>query len=181
MKDELKHISKILSLVLRHQPEYLNIKLDKSGWADVAEIMDAMNRKGIVVNQTIIEEVVTLNDKQRFVLNEDHSRIRANQGHSVEVDLELKPVAPPDVLFHGTTDIFLDSIYSTGLQKQNRHHVHLSENIQTALSVGSRRGKPVLIKIDAAAMHRAGFSFYLSANGVWLTDEVPVGYLSLCD
>ncbi len=181
MKDQLKQISKILSLVLRHQPEYLDIKLDKSGWADVTEIIAAMNSKGIVVNNSIIEEIVRLSDKQRFVLNSDHSMIRANQGHSVEVDLELKPVVPPDELFHGTTDKFIDSIFASGLQKQDRQHVHLSENVQTALSVGSRRGKPVLIKIDAAAMYRAGFSFYISANGVWLTDEVPAGFLSIRD
>lgn len=179
MKDQLKQISKILSLVVRHQPEYLDIKLDNSGWADVTEIIAAMNRKGILVNQTIIEEVVKLNDKQRFVLNSDHSLIRANQGHSVEVDLELKPVVPSDELFHGTTDKFIDSIFASGLQKQDRHHVHLCENIQTAIAVGSRRGKPVLIKIDAATMYREGFSFYVSPNGVWLTDEVPADYLSI--
>lgn len=170
-----KENSKFLSLVLRHKPEKIGIKLDENGWADVSELLSKM-KNGITME--ILEEIVVTNDKQRFAFNEDKTKIRANQGHSINVDLELKVLVPPNMLYHGTAERFIKSIMETGLDKRNRTHVHLSQNYDTAISVGSRYGKPVILKIDTKKMSEDGYIFYLSENNVWLTDSVPVKYIT---
>ncbi|MEK7950863.1 RNA 2'-phosphotransferase [Luteolibacter soli] len=172
-----KRISKFLSLVLRHEPEKIGIVLDEHGWTDSQELIQAAARHGVRFDQSTLLEIVRTSDKQRFALNEDHTRIRANQGHSVEVDLALEPKQPPESLYHGTVEKFLGSIRSTGLQKGERHHVHLSPDLTTATKVGERRGKPVILTIRAAAMAEAGHPFFLSENGVWLTDAVPPEFI----
>ncbi len=179
MEQQLKHISKLISLVLRHKPETIGLQLDENGWADVQELIEKINESGTAVNEATINLVVETNDKKRFAFNEDKTRIRANQGHSIEVELNLKAVQPPDILYHGTTERFLDSILKTGLTKQQRQHVHLSELITTAKAVGSRHGKPVIVNINAKAMATAGCLFYLSDNNVWLVDSVPVEYITV--
>ncbi len=173
-----KRISKFLSLVLRHKPEALPIELDQQGWANLDEIIEKMQRKGMNVDQSIIEAVVANNDKQRFRLDLTNRRIRANQGHSIDIDLALAPSVPPKELFHGTATRFLDSIMEKGLIRGSRQHVHLSLDIETATKVGSRHGKPTILNVDAQAMHQQGFVFYVSENGVWLTEHVPVEFLS---
>ena len=174
----LKHISRFLSLVLRHKPEEIGLFLDDNGWADVNELIQKMQVSGFEIDHTIIEEVVQTNDKKRFAFNADKSLIRASQGHSIEVELNLAVTIPPAILYHGTTERFLKSIFTTGLQKQKRQYVHLSEQPATAKTVGARYGKPVVLQIDAKAMHDDGFIFYLSENKVWLTDAVPVQYIN---
>jgi len=177
-KDPIVARSKFLSLVLRHRPETVGIVLDENGWVDVDALLDACRLKGRGMTREELDEVVRTNDKKRFAFSPDGQRIRANQGHSVEIDLDLTPQTPPDVLYHGTTDRFLQSILKQGLQKRKRHHVHLSRDPATATTVGGRRGKPVVLRIDAARMQADGFTFYCSANNVWLTDEVPATYLT---
>ncbi len=176
-----KRISKFLSLILRHKPEVLPIELDPQGWADLDEIIEKMQRKGMEVDQSIIESVVANNDKQRFRLDLDNRRIRANQGHSIDIDLALEPSVPPKQLFHGTATRFIDSIMEKGLIRGSRQHVHLSLDIVTATKVGSRHGKPTILKVDAETMHQKGFVFYVSENRVWLTEHVPVEFLSKAD
>ncbi len=177
MKDS-KRFSKFLSLVLRHRPELIQLKLDGEGWADVSDVLTGAKGKGFDVDAADLAEVVATCDKQRYALSGDGTRIRANQGHSVKVDLALAPVAPPEELFHGTVDRFLDSIRHHGLQKRGRQHVHLSKDRVTATAVGNRRGSAVLLVIDAAGMSAAGHLFYCSANGVWLVDAVPPEFIS---
>ena len=177
MEKQFKHISKFLSLVLRHQPEEIGLTLDHEGWADVAELIAKMNKKGGKLDFATLQLVVDTNDKKRYSFNEEKTRIRANQGHSVEVDLNLEPKVPPAILYHGTTDKHIDVIRQYGLQKMRRHHVHLTTTEATALNVGSRHGKPVLLAINALKMHEQSYAFYLSANGVWLTDHVPPAFI----
>lgn len=172
------NISKFLSLVLRHQPEKINISLDANGWTDVDILVQQCNEHGVPLDIDLLEEVVFTNDKQRFAFNEDQTLIRANQGHSVSVDLDLPVSIPPGQLYHGTVEKFLVIIQQNGLQKMARQHVHLSRDIETAQKVGSRRGKPVILIIDTQKMQADGFKFYLSNNGVWLTEEVPVQYIN---
>jgi len=172
-RDNIKKVSKFLSLLLRHKPETIGLKLDKNGWADIDELIE--KSKKIKLTRALIDEVVADNDKQRFIIEGD--KIRANQGHSIKVDMEFKAVTPPDTLFHGTATRFLESIMETGLSKQKRQHVHLSKNIETATAVGKRHGKVVILEVDAKNMSEEGYEFYLSENGVWLTDNVPVNYL----
>lgn len=167
-----------MSLVLRHKPEHLGLQLDENGWVDVDTLIVAIRKSGVDVDKSLLEKVVRENDKQRFAFNSDQTRIRANQGHSIEVDVELKQKAPPAILFHGTVEKFLDLIRASGLKKMSRQHVHLSAEIKTASNVGSRRGKPVILEVDAMKMAEDGFMFFLSANGVWLTDNVPPEYLN---
>jgi putative RNA 2'-phosphotransferase len=176
-----KHISKFLSLVLRHEPDRIGIVLDDAGWTDVATLLAAAAANGVSITRAQLADVVASSDKQRFALSADGERIRANQGHSVDVDLRLEPIAPPELLLHGTVDKFLDSIRAKGLIKGERHHVHLSADVETASKVGSRRGKPVLLRIRAGAMAQAGHLFFRSANGVWLTDTVPPEFIELPD
>jgi putative RNA 2'-phosphotransferase len=172
-----KTISKFLSLILRHAPETINLQLDKNGWADVDELLSkaAQHRQPFTAER--LEEVVETNDKQRFAFNADHTKIRASQGHSVDINLDLQPQQPPEFLFHGTVAKFLDGIKKEGLQKMSRQHLHLSHDRETAVKVGSRRGSPVILNIRSGQMHRDGFLFYISDNGVWLTDNVPSKYI----
>lgn len=177
MEKQLNHISKLMSLVLRHQPEVIGLKLDENGWTNVRELIQKMNENGTVADIETINAVVNTNDKKRFSFNEDKTMIRANQGHSIEVELNLKTAIPPDTLYHGTATRFLESILREGLTKQQRQHVHLSWQLETAIAVGTRHCKPVILNINAKAMHQAGFVFYLSDNNVWLVDTVPVQYI----
>ncbi len=173
----LTRVSKFLSLVLRHKPQEIGILLDANGWANIDELIEKSRSKGIYLTFDTIEEVVLTNDKQRFALSDDCCRIRANQGHSVSVDLQLLKTEPPAFLYHGTVDKFIDSIKKSGLQKMSRQHVHLSKDHETAHKVGSRRGAPVILKINAGQMHNDGYAFYCSENGVWLCHDVPVKYI----
>jgi putative RNA 2'-phosphotransferase len=179
MGKRLQHISKLLSLVLRHQPENLGLTLNENGWANVNELIEKINTKGNNIDFAMLQIVVDTNDKKRFIFNEDKTMIRANQGHSIEVELDLKEVVPPDFLYHGTVLKFLEAIKKDGLKKMSRQHVHLSKEVQTATIVASRRGVPVILTVNAMVMHTEGFKFYLSENGVWLTDEVPSKYIEL--
>lgn len=169
--------SKFLSLVLRHEPERIGLALDANGWANVDELLTKCSQHGVSLQRAELEEVVATNEKKRFALSEDGQRIRASQGHSIEVSLGYAPQAPPPRLFHGTATRFLSSIHSEGLRKGERHHVHLSGDEETARKVGQRHGKPAVLVIDAAAMHAAGHAFYLSDNGVWLTEHVPPEFI----
>ncbi len=173
-----KKKSKFLSYVLRHRPGKIGIDLDGHGWVDVEDLLAAICASGPAISREQLEEIVATNDKQRFSFSDDGRRIRANQGHSIEVDLAPQKQAPPNQLFHGTVRKSMDSIREKGLMKGNRHHVHLSPDRETASKVGQRRGKPVILTIDAARMHADGYVFYLSANGVWLTDHVPLEYIT---
>lgn len=178
---QLVKISRYLSKHLRHQPDRLGIKLLPGGWVAVDELLAACKKNAFPISWTQLEEVVAKNDKQRFSFDSTGTLIRANQGHSVEVDLQLEPITPPDVLYHGTSAGAVTAIMQTGLSKMSRHHVHLSKDIAIARNVGARHGKPVVLAIDAAAMHQAGYTFYCSDNGVWLVDRVPPEYIQLYD
>jgi len=177
MKKKHIEVSKFLSFVLRHKPEHIGIELDSNGWVNLDDLLEGCEKKGKVFTKSLIEEVVSTNDKKRFVISNDNMRIRANQGHSVKVDLELEPQTPPEFLYHGTVDRFLESIGKHGLAKKERQHVHLSKDIETAMKVGDRRGKAVLLRVKSGLMHQEGCKFYLSANGVWLADKVPAEYI----
>jgi putative RNA 2'-phosphotransferase len=179
MKDLNVKISKFLSLALRHKPEIISLCLDEAGWVNVADLLAALDARGRPVTRAQLEEVVATNDKKRFAFSEDGTRIRASQGHSLEVELDYAPAAPPAILYHGTASRFLGSIFASGLVKGRRRHVHLSADTDTALKVGQRHGKPVALTVKAAAMQADGHVFYRSANGVWLTDAVPPAYLEL--
>jgi len=176
---ELVSVSKFLSLVLRHQPQKIGLELDAAGWASVDELLRLSAAAGRSFSRDDLVDVVTTNDKQRFALSEDGQRIRANQGHTIELELDLPVLAPPDALFHGTATRFLDAILREGLSRRARHHVHLSADRDTAIAVGRRYGTPVLLRIDARRMHEDGHPFRRSANGVWLADEVPTTYLEV--
>ena len=172
-----KTISKFLSLVLRHSPETIGLTLDANGWADVEELLTKSARQHHSFSKEELEEIVATNDKQRFIFNADKTKIRANQGHSVEVDLSLTATMPPEVLYHGTVAKFLPNIRAEGLKKMERQHVHLSKDIETATKVGNRRGTAMILHIQSGVMYKEGYAFYLSANGVWLTDNVPARYI----
>lgn len=178
MSDSVR-ISKFLSLVLRHQPQAARLTLDSAGWVAVDDLLRGCASAGVRITRAQLEEIVAQSDKQRFAFNEDRTRVRANQGHSVEVDLAYSPAVPPDVLYHGTADRLLDAIRAQGLLKGRRHHVHLSVERATAVAVGRRHGRPVVFIVAAGAMHRAGHAFFRSANGVWLTEHVPASFLSV--
>ncbi len=177
--ERTRRLSRRLSYVLRHRPDTLGITLDPAGWTDVGALLDALGKSGRAVTRSSLDACVANNDKQRFEFSPDGGRIRARQGHSVEVDLGYSPQAPPPVLFHGTVGKALPSILAGGLLPRNRHHVHLSAETQTARSVGSRRGRPVILTVDSAAMARDGHIFFRTGNGVWLTEAVPPEYLKL--
>jgi putative RNA 2'-phosphotransferase len=178
MSSPLVRVSKFLSLVLRHDPARIGLTLDPAGWAEVDELLAAAAGAGVEIDRETLARVVAESDKQRFALSPDGRRIRANQGHSVAVDLGLEPRAPPEVLYHGTASRFVDSIRESGLHPAARTHVHLSADEETARNVGQRHGKPVVLAIAAGRMHRDGRQFYMSANGVWLTDAVPAEYIA---
>ena len=167
-----------MSLILRHQPQVIGAELDENGWISVETLLEGIRKKGIKIDEDLLDEVVETNNKKRFAFNEDKTKIRANQGHSLKVDVELKAETPPPILYHGTVKRFLDAIKEQGLIPMSRQHVHLSEDLGTATSVGSRRGKPIILKVDSLQMHREGYTFFLSENGVWLTKEVPIRYIT---
>jgi putative RNA 2'-phosphotransferase len=177
LKKQHIKISKFLSYVLRHKPEAIGLTLDPEGWAWVDDLIACAARHGRKLDRNLIAEVVAGNDKRRFAMDSNGIYIRANQGHSIPVDLGLQPVLPPETLFHGTAASALPSIRKTGLQSRRRQHVHLSPDRQTAIKVGRRHGKPVILKVHSGAMNRAGHQFYLSQNGVWLVDQVPPEFL----
>jgi len=179
-KETIK-VSKFLSLVLRHKPDTIGLHIDENGWANVEELIAKMNAHRFKITKDILNAVVATNNKQRFAFNEDKTSIRANQGHSIAVDVALKETTPPQHLYHGTGEQAVASILKTGLQKRERQHVHLSGDIPTAIAVGKRHGKPRIFIIAAQQMQDDGFKFFLSQNGVWLTDSVPVQYLKLLE
>ncbi len=172
-------ISKFLSKHLRHQPESLGLKLEIGGWVPIETLLGACAAQNFAITREELAEVVTTSEKQRFSFDSSGTRIRANQGHSISVDLQLEPVPPPHILYHGTPATNEAVILREGLKKIARHHVHLSATVEVAQTVGKRRGKPIVLVVDAAAMAREGFVFYRSANGVWLTDHVPPRFLRL--
>ena len=175
----INHTSKYISLILRHKPETIGISLDEHGWADVQEMIDGINASGSDhLDMEMLEEIVRTDEKQRYSFNEDHTLIRANQGHSIPVDVELEEKNPPALLYHGTGEKYVSAIDEQGLIPKSRLYVHLSADVPTAKKVGSRHGKPVIYTIDCAKMTAEGYKFYLSANKVWLTKKVPVKYLS---
>jgi putative RNA 2'-phosphotransferase len=172
-------ISKFLALVLRHDPARIGLTVDAEGWVDVDEVLAAARRHGLAISRPELDAVVRNNPKQRFTLDPVGNRIRANQGHSIDVDLGLTAVEPPPVLYHGTSRTVLERILEEGLRPMGRHHVHLSGDAATALVVGRRRhGPAVVLTVDSRRMHAAGHRFYRSVNGVWLTDHVPPGFLT---
>lgn len=173
--------SKYLSKHLRHDPKRIGLTLAPGGWVSVDDLLAACARHHMRLSRPELEEVVARNSKQRFSFDETGTKIRANQGHSVDVDLQLEAAVPPEILYHGTGHTTADVIRASGLHKMSRHHVHLSLNIETARKVGARHGRPIVFTVSAQAMHNAGHIFYCSANGVWLTDAVPPEFLHLLD
>ncbi|MGV8040184.1 MAG: RNA 2'-phosphotransferase [Thermoanaerobaculaceae bacterium] len=177
MRPALVKTSKLLSLILRHNPGRIGLTLDGAGWADLRELVERAQHHGIRLDVQTVLEVVEHNDKKRFTLSGDGRRIRAAQGHSIPVDLGLPEVEPPELLFHGTAARNLESIRARGLHPGRRQHVHLSPDAQTAVRVGQRHGEPAVLRIQAGAMRRAGHAFHFSENGVWLTASVPPEFI----
>lgn len=175
---DLISTSKFLSVVLRHKPETVGIALDPSGWVGVDELLAACARHGRTIWREQLDQIVATSDKKRFAFNEDGTRIRANQGHSVDVELGHAPATPPELVYHGTPEKSVAAIRREGLLKMQRHHVHLSENVQQTLAVGARRGRPVVLTVRAGDMHRAGHVFYKTPNDVWLVDAVPPEFIA---
>ena len=174
----LTDISRYISLILRHKPEVIGIELDEHGWADVQQLISGIKKsRNKSFNMDMLEEIVRTDNKQRYSFNDDKTLIRANQGHSVKVDVELEEKTPPEFLWHGTGEKYVQSIDAVGLMPKGRLYVHLSKDEDTALNVGKRHGKPVIYKVLSGQMSKDGFRFYLSKNGVWLIKEVPVRYL----
>lgn len=174
-------LSKFLSYVLRHKPQAIGIALDREGWIEIEALLRQCRASGREVTRAMLEEVVATSPKRRFAISQDGLRLRANQGHTVQVEIVYEEAAPPEVLFHGTVARFLEAIRARGLDRTKRHHVHLSADSETARAVGARRGKPVVLRVLAGNMHRDGHAFFLSANGVWLTAAVPPAYLEFPD
>ncbi|QIE60866.1 RNA 2'-phosphotransferase [Rasiella rasia] len=172
------HISKFLSLVLRHKPETIGVQLDQNGWVDINELIEKSNKYGIKFNRETLNHIVATNSKKRFAINNKLDKIRASQGHSIEIELGYTSQKPPRTLFHGTSEKSVQSILKKGLKRQNRQHVHLSSDIETAKKVGQRHGKPYIFKVFAEQMFNDNLEFFISENGVWLTENVPEKYLS---
>lgn len=175
--DPHRQLSKFLSLVLRHQPQTIGLTLDEAGWAEVDELLERLSQHGHPTDRAQLEALVAGSDKQRFAFSSDGQRIRANHGHSVPVELGYTPQPPPEQLFHGTATRHLEAIRAEGLQRGSRHHVHLSPDADTARRVGQRHGSPVVLTVLAGDMHRQGHAFFVSDNGVWLTESVPPQFL----
>lgn len=173
----LENISKYMCLILRHKPEAIGITLDEHGWANVVELIDGIRKDNPGFDLDHLYEIVETDSKGRYSFNEDKTLIRCNQGHSIPVDVELKEAKPPKQLWHGTGEKYVSAIDEQGLLHKNRLYVHLSTNEETAIKVGKRHGKPVLYTVNAEEMYQDGYKFFLSKNGVWLTDHVPVKYL----
>lgn len=174
----MSRTARLLSLVLRHAPDRIGLTLGADGWVPTRDLLAALRRHGHRTTPEELADIVSADDKGRFTLSEDGRRIRAAQGHSVEVDLRLEPLEPPEILFHGTSSRSLDAIFEEGLRPMSRRQVHLSVDVETATKVGRRHGRPVVLEIAAGALHRAGSLFYRADNGVWLVDAVPPGALS---
>lgn len=172
----LTKISRFISLILRHKPEVINIQLDEHGWANVKDLIEGVS-ESYDFNMSMLEEIVRTDEKQRYSFNEDKTLIRANQGHSIPVDVELEEAIPPEFLWHGTAKKYVDSINAIGLIPKSRLYVHLSKDIETAITVGKRHGKVVIYQVASKQMYDNGYKFYLSKNGVWLTKNVPDIYL----
>lgn len=172
-------VSIFISLVLRHKPDAAGIGLDEYGWANVDELLSGINETGRTITMELLEDIVATDSKQRYSFNEDKTLIRANQGHSIPVDVELQEQIPPEILFHGTAEHFLPNIFETGLNGMSRLYVHMSSNIETAMKVGKRHGKPVVLKVHSGEMSKDGIKFYRSENGVWLTKFVDQKYLEM--
>ncbi|ABG59798.1 RNA 2'-phosphotransferase [Cytophaga hutchinsonii ATCC 33406] len=177
-KEQIR-ISKFLSLVLRHQPELIGLQLNEQGWAHIETLLEKSAAYGVSFDKQTLKYLVATNSKKRFAFSPDAEYVRASQGHSVDIELGYKNQKPPEILYHGTAEKFMQSILETGLEKCRRQHVHLSSTIETAIHVGQRHGKPVVFTVLAQQMYANDFSFYLSDNGVWLTDHVPVIYLTI--
>ena len=177
MTKDLVKTSKFMSLVLRHKPDEIGLVLDGQGWADIDELIEKAGRHGMALTRELIARVVETSDKQRFAIDADGRRIRANQGHSVDIDLGLVPGEPPPILFHGTGETSVTAIRGEGLKAGQRQHVHLSPDEDTAIRVGRRHGRPVVLRIAAGRMRESGHVFFLSTNGVWLTEAVPVQFI----
>lgn len=176
---DLNNISKYMSLILRHKPDVIGIELDEHGWANVNDLISGIEKDNHGFNFELLEEIVRSDSKQRYSFNDDKSFIRANQGHSVNVDVELKEKEPPEYLYHGTGEKYVKSINQDGLIPKSRLYVHLSKDIKTAENVGKRHGKEIIYRINSGRMYRNGYKFYLSENGIWLTKEAPVKYLEM--
>lgn len=179
MTNKHDKLSVFISLILRHKPEVIDVHMDEFGYVNVDKLINGINKSGRDIDFNILNSIVQEDKKGRYSFNEDKTLIRANQGHSIDVKVPLKEVMPPQYLYHGTATRFIESILANGINKMNRMHVHLSDNKETALQVGKRHGKPVFLTIDALKMHEDSFKFYLSENGVWLTEFVPKDYLKI--
>lgn len=175
---QTKRISKFLSLILRHKPETVGVELDANGWTEIDTLLQKMSQAGTRVDREQLDYVVATNNKKRFAISPCGNRIRANQGHSLEVDLAYEPTTPPDKLFHGAPENIISLVRETGLQRMQRHHVHLNSAAEPCVHVAARRGKPVILEIDARQMHEEGYEFFVSENQVWLTDHVPPKFIS---
>ena len=178
MSNISKH-SRLLSLILRHKPDTIGLTLDNSGWAEIDALLEGLPRAGVTMTRENLQELVENNDKKRFAISQDGRFIRARQGHSIDVDLGIEPNEPPSVLYHGTAEKSLASILKTGLRRGQRHHVHLHTDRGLAETVGRRHGKPVLLEISSLAMWQDGHLFFVTDNGVWLTEAAPVPYLQV--
>ncbi len=176
-KDPKTRLSRFISLILRHKPEAAGIQLDEHGWASVEALIQGVNKTGRSLDYALLEEIVRTDEKGRYSFNEDRTKVRANQGHSLPVDVELLESEAPAALYHGTATRFLDSIMREGLKPMGRLYVHLSKDYDSAVKVGNRHGKPIVLQVDAARMQEDGYRFYLSQNDVWLTERVPRHYL----
>jgi len=177
MRRDLIRLSKFLSLILRHNPAAAGVQLDEQGWIEITTLLTAIQKQHPDFTRELLLEIVETNEKKRFALSPDGLRIRASQGHSIGVELGLQPVIPPEILYHGTADCHLPSIRMEGLIRGKRDHVHLSPDEATARKVGMRHGRPVILVVESLSMHEAGHRFYLSENGVWLTEKVPVAFI----
>lgn len=175
--NDLVKLGKYLSLILRHKPDVIDIELDKYGWAVIDELIEGINKTGRFINEEILDEIVETNNKKRYQYNDDHTKIRANQGHSINVNVDLQERIPPNPLYHGTALNYLDKIKQLGIKKMNRLHVHLSKDIETAKNVGKRHGQPIVLVIDTKAMVEDGYVFYFSNNGVWLCNDIDYKYI----
>jgi putative RNA 2'-phosphotransferase len=179
MDKSLVCLSRYISLVLRHEPRLAQLELDEQGWVQIDDLLNGAQKAGKRLTKELLLRIVRENDKQRFAISDDGQRIRANQGHTVAVDLGLAPIAPPARLYHGTVRRFLDDIFRKGICRGKRHHVHLSVDVETAARVGKRRGEPIILQVQSQQMHSDGYKFFCTENHVWLTEHVPPEYVSV--
>lgn len=177
MSNKKNNLSKFISLILRHKPEAIGITLDEHGYANVDELIEGINKQNYIIDFDKLKDIVDTDNKQRYSFNKDFTKIRANQGHSIKVDVELEEKRPPKYLYHGTATRFVESIHNEGIKPQSRLYVHLSDNHTTATKVGTRHGSPEVLVVEARNMYKDGYKFYLSKNGVWLTEYVPTQYI----